>query len=540
MPESSSNPSRVLFVDDDPSFLQMIRDVFGNASQGAWDIQTATTGGGALQQLRSKRMDLAVIDVFMPVMDGLQLLRMLNEEFPSLPKVLLTGMPDGNTRAAALEGGAALFLEKPSSADGYESVFATLNELLRWHQRFSSLGTLRRLGLLDLVKLECKSGNSRLFEVFAGDVRGEIYIKEGVIIHAMMPDRRGQSAFTYLTTAADAVFYLRQYVEPIERSVDREWEFLVMESAHVLAQLAEMPAEPESEPPPSEPAPPAAPAAAAPALKPPPPAPAAAPAPPVAPAASPVRLPEVTAQPNVLRAPAPGPTTLELQAAGGLNLDEAPEGLPFETVLDPAGFKIEELLLCTDNREVLHELACADTSRRMRLAEALFDKAQTFATQLPLGDVERLELNSTAGRMVIRFDARRCLLLRTNTRFAQPVGDPQATLAAEHWLKRLPMLRGVLAASVVTPDGQLHHRSFVSEFPRDLTQLVVREASRLPELALKNLFPAWLVRVLYSQLQLYVFRRQDGLLLIAFLLRSGMDEVAAESFFQEFATVQAV
>ena len=63
-----------------------------------------------------------------------------------------------------------------------------------------------------------------------------------------MPDRRGQSAFTYLTTALGAVFYLRQYVEPIERSVDRQWEFLVMESAHVLAQLAETPPLPEEPP----------------------------------------------------------------------------------------------------------------------------------------------------------------------------------------------------------------------------------------------------------------------------------------------------
>jgi CheY-like chemotaxis protein len=239
MTDPADIQSKILFVDDDASFLQMIRDVFGGASDGAWEIHTATGGGDALQRLRSRRMDLAVIDVFMPVMDGLQLLRVLNEEFPSLPKVLLTGMPDGNTRAAALEGGAALFLEKPASAAGYQSVFATLNELLRWHQRFSAQGSLRRLDLLDLVKLECKSGNSRRFEVFAGDTRGEIYIKEGAIIHAIMPDRRGQSAFTFLTTTPGAVFYLREYVEPIERSVDRQWEFLVMEAAHVAAQLEE-------------------------------------------------------------------------------------------------------------------------------------------------------------------------------------------------------------------------------------------------------------------------------------------------------------
>ena len=44
-------------------------------NRGAWDIQTATGGGDALQRLRAAKVDLVVIDVFMPGMDGLQLLR---------------------------------------------------------------------------------------------------------------------------------------------------------------------------------------------------------------------------------------------------------------------------------------------------------------------------------------------------------------------------------------------------------------------------------------------------------------------------------
>ena len=228
MSDSPSITARVLFVDDDTSFLGMIRDLFGNASGGAWDIQTASGANEGFQILRRMKVDIAVIDVHMPGMDGLQMLRVLNEEFPSLPKVMLTGMPDDNTRAAALEGGAALFLEKPSGAASYESVFATIKELLRWHERYSARGSLRSLSLLDLVKLECKSENSRLFEVFVGDVRGEIYVKEGSIVHAIIPDRRGQSAFTFLATHPGAVFYLRQFVEPVERSITRQWEFLVM------------------------------------------------------------------------------------------------------------------------------------------------------------------------------------------------------------------------------------------------------------------------------------------------------------------------
>lgn len=557
MSDSPVIPAKVLFVDDDVSFLQMLRDVFGSASGGAWDMQTATSGGEALQCLRAKATDLAVIDVFMPGMDGLQLLRVLNVEYPSLPKVLLTGMPDGNTREQALEGGAALFLEKPASAAGYESVFATLNELLRWHQRFSTRGSLKRLSLLDLVKLECKSGNSRLLEVFAGNVRGEIYIKEGVIIHAIMPDRRGQSAFTFLTTAIGAVFYLRQYVEPIERSVDRQWEFLVMESAHVLAQLAETPPLPEEPsatdstpaampipPPPVVPplvTPPQAPKPVEPPLiklatpiPPPLSQPASAPPPLVA-----APLPEPVMRPRP-RAGSPEPTRLETQGDGDLVLSPTPDELPLEVVSDPGGFKVEELVLCTEFRDVLHAAHCLDSNKRMRLAEALLLKLRVFATQLPLGDLDRVELSSTGSRMVIRYDARRCLLVRTNTKVTQPAGDVDATDPAEEWLARHPGVGGVLAAAMVTSDGRLFCRSFGKDFPLDVTQAIAREAARLPELSLKHAFPTWLVRAVYSNVQLYAFRRLDGAVLVAFLRRSGIDRAAVETFYTEFCNVRSV
>jgi CheY-like chemotaxis protein len=560
MSDTEVIPAKVLFVDDDLSFLQMLRDVFGNASGGAWDMQTATSGGEALQRLRAKATDLAVIDVFMPGMDGLQLLRVLNVEYPSLPKVLLTGMPDGNTREQALEGGAALFLEKPASAAGYDSVFATLNELLRWHQRFSTRGALKRLTLLDLVKLECKSGNSRLFEVFAGNVRGEIYIKEGVIIHAIMPDRRGQSAFTFLTTALGAVFYLRQYVEPIERSVDRQWEFLVMESAHVLAQLAETPPLPE-EPPAAEAAPDAPPVQSPPVIPPalssmppstpkpdePPMIKMAAPVPPALsqPAVAPspfvsAPLPEPAVRPRIPKAGSPAPTRLETQGDGDLVLNPAPDALPLETVPDPGGFKVEELVLCLEFRDVLHATNCLDSNKRMQLADVLLQKLRVFATQLPLGDLDRVELNSTGNRMVIRYDSRRCLLVRTNTRLTQPAGNLEATEPAEEWLARHPGVNGVLAAAVLTSDGRLFCRSFGNDFPIDVTQAIAREAARLPELALKHSFPAWCVRGLYSRAQLYAFRRVDGAVLVAFLPRSGIDRAAVETFYAEFGNVRAV
>ena len=542
MPDSPAIKAKVLFVDDDLSFLQMVRDVFSEASGGAWEIETAAGGGDALLRLRRAKMDIAVIDVFMPVMDGLQLLRTMNEEFPSLPKVLLTGMPDGNTRAAALEGGAALFLEKPANAAGYASVFATLNELMRWHQRFSAQGALRRLGLVDLVRLECKSGNSRLFEVFIGEMRGEIFVKAGDIIHATMPDRRGQSAFTYLTTTPGSVFYLRQYVEPIERSITRQWEFLVMEAAQIAEQIAQSAilSSPENVVPPSAPQkvdpspktiatpPPDTPTAPTSAPAPPPAAAQVAPAPiPVAP--PPARVPPAAAPPRI---------ELAAHADAEWKIADAPDARPMEFEPDPAGLKVEEMLLCAEFREVLFESNCPDTQKRLYLGDGILQKANEISRSLPLGELDRAELQASGSRLVLRYESKRCLFVRTNTKARPAVADGAAAEAPQDWLDRQLLTRGVLAASVLTSDGRISARSFVPDFSKDVLQVTSREAARLLDIAMRFMFSAWQVRLLYTRCQLYTLRRQDGAVLNVFLLREGNDTAGVQRFFDEFRQVR--
>lgn len=545
MPDSPAIKAKVLFVDDDLSFLQMVRDVFGEASGGAWTIETAAGGGDALLRLRRAKMDIAVIDVFMPVMDGLQLLRMMNEEFPSLPKVLLTGMPDGNTRAAALEGGAALFLEKPANAAGYASVFATLNELMRWHQRFGAQGSLRQLGLIDLVRLECKSGNSRLFEVFIGEMRGEIFVKDGDIIHATMPDRRGQSAFTYLTTTPGSVFYLRQYVEPIERSITRQWEFLVMEATQMAEQIAQsaIMSSPENVVPPVAPQKPApsaktktAPPPVAPAA--PAPVPVATPEPVPSPAPAPPAPPSPTPKPVAPPAATPPRIELETHVEADWKIADAPDSRPMEGEPDPAGLKVEEMLLCAEFREVLFESRCPDTQKRLYLGDGILQKANELSRNLPLGELDRAELQASGSRLVLRYESKRCLFVRTNTK-ARPASVAEgAAEPPQDWLDRQLLTRGLLAASVLTSDGRISSRSFVPDFSKDVLQVTSREAARLLDIAMRFMFPAWQVRLIYTRSQLYTLRRQDGAVLSVFLLREGNDTPGMQRFFEEFKQVR--
>src|SRR2546426_1856423 len=128
---SAQAPKRkqFLFVDDDHEFLGDIRDIFTEMSRGSWNILTAENHAQALAVLQKHRIDVVVLDVNMPVMDGLQFLRLLGRTHPGLQVVMLTGHAEEQTRKACLESGAALFLQKLMAPEAFAATFAALDTL---------------------------------------------------------------------------------------------------------------------------------------------------------------------------------------------------------------------------------------------------------------------------------------------------------------------------------------------------------------------------------------------------------------------------
>ena len=116
--------------------------------------------------LKQKQMDLVVVDVNMPVLDGIQFLDLLGERHPDTKKVSLTASATEEKRSACLAAGAELFIEKPSSDDGFKSVFAMLDDLMNWAPQQGFQGKLRRVGLQDVIQMECLGRNSSVLEVY--------------------------------------------------------------------------------------------------------------------------------------------------------------------------------------------------------------------------------------------------------------------------------------------------------------------------------------------------------------------------------------
>ncbi len=224
---------KVLFVDDSADFLDIFSQAMEVASKGEWEVLTGHNAAKALSLLEEHPgVSLAVIDSQMPLVDGLQLIRLLGRKYPHLPKAILTGFPNESDRQACLSNGADLYLHKPSTSDEMQTIFMTLNELARVEQEEVGFqGTVRRVGLHDILQMECLGRNSGILEIFNKDTRGEIFIRTGSIIHAQTESLSGIDAFYQLFSIAGGGFKLKAFVEPPAVTINKSWEFLLMEAS---------------------------------------------------------------------------------------------------------------------------------------------------------------------------------------------------------------------------------------------------------------------------------------------------------------------
>jgi CheY-like chemotaxis protein len=235
-PEPGKTPAKkhqVLFVDDDIAFLEAITELYAMLGDKTWEIQRASTADQALAALQQNAIDLVVLDIGMPVLDGVQLLNLIHRRYPDVKKAILTGGANIGDRAACLANGAELFIQKPLSSDGMKAVFTTLNELITWAQRKGFSGMLRQVGLQDVIQIECLGRNSSILEVRNQRMQGQIYIEGGVIVHAAVGTLVGEKAFYRLLSLTGGEFHLQAFKPPPARTVHGQWEFLLMEAARI-------------------------------------------------------------------------------------------------------------------------------------------------------------------------------------------------------------------------------------------------------------------------------------------------------------------
>jgi two-component system chemotaxis response regulator CheY len=119
---------RVLIVEDSPTMRQLL--VFALRRLKDVEIVEAQDGMDGLRRVSSDHFDIALIDINMPVMDGLKLIRLMRDEesLRQIPIVVVTTEGADEDRERALALGANEYLTKPIQAN---RVLAVVKDLLK-------------------------------------------------------------------------------------------------------------------------------------------------------------------------------------------------------------------------------------------------------------------------------------------------------------------------------------------------------------------------------------------------------------------------
>nr|MBC8363169.1 response regulator [Candidatus Desulfatibia profunda] len=104
----------VLLVDDEAEFLETL---VKRLTKRGLNIRTAKNGEEALTIIRAKGIDVAVLDVRMPGIDGVQTLREIKQLDPLMEVIMLTGHASIEVAIAGMELGAFDYLMKPADID---------------------------------------------------------------------------------------------------------------------------------------------------------------------------------------------------------------------------------------------------------------------------------------------------------------------------------------------------------------------------------------------------------------------------------------
>ena len=102
--------ARVLVVDDDPNVQEILREFL---SAKGYEVITAGDGAEGLRRVKEERPHLILLDVRMPKMDGLEVLRQLREIDQTVGVIMVTAVNEEETGRQAMELGAFDYIVKP-------------------------------------------------------------------------------------------------------------------------------------------------------------------------------------------------------------------------------------------------------------------------------------------------------------------------------------------------------------------------------------------------------------------------------------------
>jgi DNA-binding NtrC family response regulator len=115
----------LLIIDDEPAVLELMKAV---ATRAGFQVVTSTSGTAALEMLDKERADLVAVDLYMPGIGGIEVLRAIRQTDPDCQVILMSGAATIDSAVEAVKLGAIDYLTKPFDFARMRDVFQSARE----------------------------------------------------------------------------------------------------------------------------------------------------------------------------------------------------------------------------------------------------------------------------------------------------------------------------------------------------------------------------------------------------------------------------
>jgi diguanylate cyclase (GGDEF)-like protein/PAS domain S-box-containing protein len=141
--------ARILCVDDEPQNLSLLDAIL---SPQGYVVITASNGPEALEKIRAEQIDICLLDLMMPEMDGFEVCRQIKSNVPyrNIPVVMITSFSDVDNRILGIEAGAEDFISNPFNTAEVLARIKMLLQVKRINDRLSEV-ILQQQAILDNI-----------------------------------------------------------------------------------------------------------------------------------------------------------------------------------------------------------------------------------------------------------------------------------------------------------------------------------------------------------------------------------------------------
>jgi len=215
----------ILIVDDEEDLTWSISRYL-QRNDSLFDVTCVSSGDEALGLLHKTPIDLIISDVRMPGISGLELLGLVNENYPAIKVIIMTAFGSDVLEEQIARPGSTYYIEKPFELVVLREIVYSALKISEKKIEKSVLNSR----IEEIIAFACRTGKTSQLTFQRGLSQGRVYFKHGEIIHAECGELEGEHALFNILDWGRVDSYSSFEHPATKRTIRRNWQALLNNS----------------------------------------------------------------------------------------------------------------------------------------------------------------------------------------------------------------------------------------------------------------------------------------------------------------------